>query len=371
MPAKGWHSIHPTGLAAAILGVTIAFSILCFITIVLRVFVRLRLGLFATEDWLMCIGFVINMVHNAVICYGTFTGLGSPDSRIPGGPTGVIYMEGAKSIFLWQVFFLSGFVFIKSSICLTLLRIAVKKWHRVALWIMIGINIFCAVFVDIYVLTQCRPIQRSWGEVAGICVPSTITVVITFVVSAFNLLTDVTTAVLPFLMLKDIQMTRKRKSAVIGVLSLGVLASVATIARLPFGTAYFAKTNYLVGIGDIILWTVVECDLALIAGSLPMLRTLFKGLNSGSSKGAYVQSSELATIGKKGYKRQDDTELGRKGESSESMQGIAVKQDRIIVHENRSLDSPDLRPSYRAKSYAQSGQSHSDVSVVTHSATEF
>lgn len=36
------------------------------------------------------------MVHNSVICYGTFTGLGSPDDKIPGGTTGVIYMEGIK-----------------------------------------------------------------------------------------------------------------------------------------------------------------------------------------------------------------------------------------------------------------------------------
>lgn len=72
-----------------------------------------------------------------------------------------------------------------------------------------------------------------------------ITVVITFVISAFNLLTDVTTAVLPFLMLRKVQMSRKRKTAIIMVLSLGVMASIATIARLPFGTAYFAKKDYL------------------------------------------------------------------------------------------------------------------------------
>ncbi|RFU27484.1 hypothetical protein B7463_g8845, partial [Scytalidium lignicola] len=360
MPAPGWLAIQPTGLAAAILGVTLTFSILSFIVMLLRVGIRLRLGLFATEDWLMCVGFIINMAHNSVICYGSFTGVGTPDTGIPGGPTGVIYMEGIKSIFLWQVFFLSGFVFIKSSICLTLLRIAIVKWHRFTLWILIGITVFCDIFVDIYVLLQCRPIQSTWGETKGTCLPNTITVVITFVVSAFNLITDVTTAVLPFLMLKDVQMSRQRKTAITAVLSLGVLASIATIARLPFGTAYFAKTNYLVGIGEIILWTVVECDLALIAGSLPMLRTLVKGLNQGSSKGAYVQSSELATIGRKGYRRQDDIEISRKGESSDSMQGITVKQDHIIVHEDRLLDSSDSPPP--AQTYAKFSRSHSGIS---------
>lgn len=31
-------------------------------------------------------------------------------------------------------------------------------------------------------------------------------------------------------------------------------------------------------VGNIILWTVVECGMGVIAGSLPMLRQLFKGL---------------------------------------------------------------------------------------------
>ncbi|KAF3767176.1 hypothetical protein M406DRAFT_16824, partial [Cryphonectria parasitica EP155] len=259
--------ITPTGLAADIYGVTLAFSILSTIVLGLRVTARIQSMKFAIEDALMCVGWLINMVHNAVIIYGAHTGLGTPDSGIPGGPTGV-------TIFLWQCFFLSGYVFIKCSICITLLRIAVNKRHRLILWILIGVSVVSTVFVQLYVLLQCRPIAASWGEVPGTCVTSMITVAITFIISGFNLITDVTTAVLPFIIIKDIQMGKEKKRAVIVVLSLGVLASVATIVRLPYATAYFATSDYMVGMGDIIMWTVVECDTALIAGSLPMVRTL-------------------------------------------------------------------------------------------------
>ncbi|KAH7150538.1 hypothetical protein B0J13DRAFT_290189 [Dactylonectria estremocensis] len=351
MAPPGWHAIEPTGLARAILGVTLTFSILSIAVISLRIGVRLRLGRFATEDGLMCVGFVINMVHNSVICYGTFTGLGSPDSKIPGGTTGVIYMEGIKSIFLWQIFFLSGFVFIKCSICLTLLRIAFINWHKITLWILIAITIISTIVVDIYILIQCRPISRTWGESEGTCLPSTITVVITFVISGFNLVTDMTTAVLPFLMLKGLQMSQKRKTAITVVLSLGVLASIATIARLPFGKAYFATENYLVGIGHIILWTVVECDLALIAGSLPMLHALVKGLSQGSSNGGYVHSTELVTIGRKGYRLHNDAALTKNGAASESTQGIAVQSDRHILHEDPTLDRQDCEPPHHTRTY--------------------
>lgn len=150
-----------------------------------------------------------------------------------------------QSVFLWQVFFLSGLVFIKDSICLTLLRIAVIKWHRVTLWVLIAVTSVSTVFVQFYVLLQCRPIAATWGEVKGECASSTITVSITFIISGFNLITDVTTALLPFLMLKNVQMTKQNKIAIIGILSLGVLASIATIARLPFAQAYFSPKNYL------------------------------------------------------------------------------------------------------------------------------
>lgn len=157
----------------------------------------------------------------------------------------VLTLTFYKSVFLWQVFFLSGFVFIKVSICLTLLRIAVIKWHRITLWVLITISVVSTIFVDFYVLLQCQPIAATWGEVKGTCLPSTITVSITFIISAFNLVTDVLTSLLPFLMLRGVQMTKQKKTAIISILSLGVLASIATIARLPFAQAYFATSDYL------------------------------------------------------------------------------------------------------------------------------
>lgn len=126
-----------------------------------------------------------------------------------------------------------------------LLHIAVIRWHRIVLWTLIALTVISTIFVDVYILIQCRPIERTWGAKPGTCLPGMITVVITFVISAFNLVTDVTTAVLPFLMLRKLQMTGKRKTAIIIVLSLGVMASIATIARLPFGTAYFATKDYM------------------------------------------------------------------------------------------------------------------------------
>lgn len=52
-------------------------------------------------------------------------------------------------------------------------------------------------------------------------------------------------------------------------------------------------------VGNIILWTVVECGLGIIAGSMPMLRKLVKGLSKDESTGkSGTNDLNLVTIGR-------------------------------------------------------------------------
>ena len=53
-----WHAVEPTGLAAAILTVTIVFTILCLAVVGLRIWIRMTTHCFGHEDWLMGVGTV-------------------------------------------------------------------------------------------------------------------------------------------------------------------------------------------------------------------------------------------------------------------------------------------------------------------------
>jgi hypothetical protein len=54
------------------------------------------------------------------------------------------------------------------------------------------------------------------------------------------------------------------------------------------------------GVGHIILWTVVECSLGIIAGSMPILRKLIAGLsNDESSYSRDFNNYNLETIGQR------------------------------------------------------------------------
>lgn len=97
-------------------------------------------------------------------------------------------------------------------------------------------------------------------------------------------------------------------------------ASVATIIRIPYSSAYSSQLDLsceskarpsrsssainqsiLDHIAYVILWTVVECGLGLIAGSLPMLRKLLRSIVGSSNRPKYYRDgdeTQLVTIGR-------------------------------------------------------------------------
>ncbi|KAM6506172.1 hypothetical protein FSOLCH5_014357 [Fusarium solani] len=258
-----WHAVEPRGLAAAILGVTIAFTILCLSVVGLRVYLRLSMRNFGREDWLMCIGTTINMVHNGIVIWGCYTGIGTRDSKL----NTPIMMEGAKAIVFWQIFYVTGSVFIKSSICAQLIRISTQRRYKIILYLLIAVSIITTFIAILAVLIRCKPVAASWNPALGTCIDQSIIIALTYVVSAVNIATD--------------------------------WASIATIIRMPYSSAYSKPKNLLYNVGNIILWTVVECGLGIIAGSMPMLRKLVKGLSRDESTGkSGTNDLNLVTIGR-------------------------------------------------------------------------
>lgn len=84
--------LEPEQFAAAIFGVTLAFTILSSNAVGFRSWARLRNKQFGNDDYLMCTALVVNLIHNAIVMHGTFVGIGSPDSKLNSD----LEMEGKK-----------------------------------------------------------------------------------------------------------------------------------------------------------------------------------------------------------------------------------------------------------------------------------
>lgn len=166
--------------------------------------------------------------------------------------------------FLWyfQVTYCFSLLFLKSSICVTLLRIAVIKTHRIIIWCTLTFAILSTSVVIIGLFLICRPISTAWGH-TGTCASTVVIASLGYLVSAGAVVTDWICAILPLFMLYKSNMKLATKigvSAVLGSAALwGLLlpfeclmvctnvdgAPLCTIIRLPYVKYYTIIPNYL------------------------------------------------------------------------------------------------------------------------------
>ncbi|CAN8103117.1 unnamed protein product [Discula destructiva] len=261
--------LKPEQFAAAIFGVTLAFTIVSVNAVGLRVWSRLRSKQFGSDDYLMCTALAVNLVHNSIVMHGTFVGIGSPDSKL--NPE--LEIEGRKHLFFWQIFYTLNLVFIKTSILTTLQKIDKERRFTYLVWGLIVVVSLLSVAGVITLLAKCRPIPANWtGADGGSCIASSVFVALSKTGYAFDVLSDVAMAVISTLLLWSPEMKMSAKVVTGAALGLGSVASVASVVRTVYTDAYGSEDNYLYSTGKIVLWTVVECGLGVIAGSLPMLK---------------------------------------------------------------------------------------------------
>ncbi|KAF3015278.1 hypothetical protein E8E14_006349 [Neopestalotiopsis sp. 37M] len=207
------------------------------------------------------------------------------------------YKMGLWTI-IWQFLYVLDGALIKSSIIMTMMRLANKKKYKYILW-----GLFALAWITWQIswpvaIFQCKPVSAAWGEPGDCTSGQTVILNVSYFVSATNIFTDLATALTPILLLRHVQLAPRVKLMTMAILSLGVFASIATTIRITYTWAYTTPTNRFYEIGKIVLLTVLECDLGIIAGSLPMLRRLFPSLASSASKSSQRTGDvNLVTIG--------------------------------------------------------------------------
>ncbi|KAK3990576.1 hypothetical protein QBC44DRAFT_62195 [Cladorrhinum sp. PSN332] len=294
-----WQRVEPRGLALALVVTTGVFGVLTTIVMAMRVFIRIKTHNFGVDDWVMSAGYVVNLGQYAIAIYGSYTGLGTRDA----GLTQATINQGTKSLLIWQALYAGSLAFIKSSICITLMRITQRRGYLILLRSLVFLAAGLSTVGLVVILNQCHPLARYWDKsVPGTCWPPILATALSYAASVSNVITDFTVAVTPFFLLRHVQLRSRLKLYVKLILGLGMLAGVASIIRVPFTNAYMKPDNINYHTGNIVLWTVVECGLGIIAGSLPTLRAFFKHLAKDQSTQDYMNNNNsdgtgLVTIG--------------------------------------------------------------------------
>lgn len=138
-------------------------------------------------------------------------------------------VNGTMYMMVWMLIYVGGLCMIKTSICLTTLRIATNMQKlRIAVFALMALTIITWITTFIGILLLCDPVEANWdksivmaGE--GTCAPDSAMIGLSYFATASTILTDLVCAVLPAIVLWQTQMKLKMKIVIAFLLSFGSL----------------------------------------------------------------------------------------------------------------------------------------------------
>ncbi|KAL1865329.1 hypothetical protein Daus18300_007219 [Diaporthe australafricana] len=198
----------------------------------------------------------------------------------------------------WQMFYAASTNLIKAAIAVTLLRLTDQPKYRWPITAsLVATPIFTGAVVIVLIVT-CRPVGAQWDLDLGPCPLHNWLAILSYPFTALTIILDWGCAIIPWLLIRKLQLNKRIKRSLIIVLGLGGTASIGAIARLPYLKYYTIPEDQLYHMANIVIWSVFENGIGIIAASLPPIQKLFKFYDDskvGSSTPAGAGASE--TIG--------------------------------------------------------------------------
>lgn len=162
---------------------------------------------------------------------------------------------------LFQPLYVITLTIIKASICFTLMRLATQK---AVLWLIYGclfVIVASAIITIGIFFNLCHPFSAAWTGV-GHCADASVISSISYFISITAIVTDFTCAMIPSVILWNLQLDPRIKASVAAILSLGFMlvqslkllfndannftsASSATLVRLRYIKNYTTTVDHI------------------------------------------------------------------------------------------------------------------------------
>ncbi|KAI1359559.1 hypothetical protein F5Y08DRAFT_349530 [Xylaria arbuscula] len=263
-------------LQAAALFINFFFPALALIAVGLRIAARRMMRQLAVDDWclLSALAFALAMVvpfyFYIKLNYWGWRAVNVPDFD----PS-----PGLWWFYLGQIFYNPVLALVKTSVLLFLLRLGGHQ--RRVRWFIYGLmafNILQAIAVFFVAVFQCIPVSANWDsavKATATCIQPSFHVII----SSITIVTDLLVLIIPFWIFLGLSLPLAARIAVIGAFITGLAVTVIGAVRLSNVYKLFfvpadpnADPYYDIGI----TLNVIEINLAIVSGSVPGLRPIFR-----------------------------------------------------------------------------------------------
>ncbi|OJJ47333.1 hypothetical protein ASPZODRAFT_96276 [Penicilliopsis zonata CBS 506.65] len=307
-----------------------------------RVFVIRNVGL---DDWTMVLTMALSLSGWAITIPEVLNGAGRHTIYVEKTASKAMHLNFATElIYLWAI------AAVKISIGFFLLRFAPRRGYRVFISVVMVAMTVYTLICNFTILFQCKKMETLWNpNVPSKCFSPTQLLALAYTNAGLNILTDLIFAILPGIMLRHLQVNKRTKASLACILGLGVFACAAAFVKLSILPNYGKTGDFLWDYSDLTIWVVTECNVGIIAGSLPTLKPLFKQvLNTYASRS---KSKPYYGTGGESYQLRKHSRSGSKPLSSVDLE--------------TSETSHRTRQQYEATSYARpGGKTSSEESIL-------
>ncbi|KAH7065817.1 hypothetical protein BKA63DRAFT_585820 [Paraphoma chrysanthemicola] len=249
-----------------------------------RIFI---LKLWGWDDWLAVVVLAFSIVQQTVLHQFLYWGSGLT----------VQQLETFKWLFIEEIVYYLVHWVIKYSFLLFYLRLSTDKTFRKLVFLGMGLNVAILMVNVLLACLQCIPfdeILHPGTHPGAKCINK---LALLIVPSILNIITDTYILILPISTVWNLQMSVRRKIAVLSVIGFGACAVLIAICRLfpLFELNSSPDVSYI--LGKMVIVAALEIQFAIIAVNLPSMKALWMKLTGGSTS-----DSGQGYSGQKGYK---------------------------------------------------------------------
>jgi hypothetical protein len=234
-----------------------------------------------------------------------------------------------RLIFLCQVLWNVSICLVKVSVALLLLRVKQTRTWRIFLYSTIILLVLTAITSTLFQFLQCQPFSVYWDPSVFLkggvkCVPHELITGNIVAASVVHVSTDLIFSFIPITFIRKLHRPRGEKIFLGILMGLGLFASSFAILRTAGANMIYTSRDIFRTTVMPTLWSMLELELALIAATIPTLKS-------------FVQRSLMA-IGRFFYDEKTETQVRNRLVEL----GFLDSHSDEIVESGRKLSKPDI-----------------------------
>jgi hypothetical protein len=231
-----------------------------------------------------------------------------------------------RLIFTLQVVFYWSITLVKLSVAFLLIRLKPTRRWKIFLYSTITLLLLNVIAQTLFQFLQCRPFSIYWDPSVASqaqCVSKVVINTNIIVNSTIHVTTDLVFSFVPITFIRKLHRPRSEKIFLGVLMGLGLFASTFAILRTAGLSGFYAQNDFFRMNVTYTLWAMLEVEVALVAATIPTLRSFMHKTLVRTGTMFYEKESETQIRGRL-------VALGFLAEGEETMERKASKPDLVV-----------------------------------------